>query len=131
MKSTNEKRIARTERLKSIRLLLGFTQKQFAERLEMSREGYQKLERGENNISLDVLEKLKTVYGVSADYLLYGEFQDEEKMWHMLKNCSETTKLEMLIRLIGYFTALGNPSFSGGGFDFEKLLREMSTWSRQ
>lgn len=131
MKSTNEKRIARTERLKSIRLLLGFTQKQFAEKLGMSREGYQKLERGENNISLDVLEKLKTVYGVSADYLLYGEFQDEEKMWYMLKNCSETTKLEMLIRLIGYFTLSGKPSFSEREFDFEKIFKEISTWNGQ
>ncbi|MBD5541615.1 MAG: helix-turn-helix transcriptional regulator [Lachnospiraceae bacterium] len=131
MKNTNEKRIARTERLKSIRLLLGFTQKQFAERLGMSREGYQKLERGENNISLDVLEKLKTVYGVSADYLLYGEFQDEEKMWYMLKNCSETTKLEMLIRLIGYFTSSGSSSFSEKEFDFEKLFKEISTWNGQ
>ncbi len=131
MKNTNEKRTARTERLKSIRLLLGFTQKQFAERLGMSREGYQKLERGENNISLDVLEKLKTVYGVSADYLLYGEIQDEEKMWYMLKNCSETTKLEMLIRLIGYFTSSGNPSFSEREFDFEKLFKEISIWNGQ
>lgn len=131
MKSTNEKKIARTERLKSIRLLLGFTQKQFAERLGMSREGYQKLERGENNISLDVLEKLKTIYGVSADYLLYGEFQEEEKMWYMLKNCSEITKLEILIRLIGYFTASETPSFSEKEFDFEKFFKEMSTWRKQ
>lgn len=117
--------------MKSIRLLSGTTQKQFAERLGMSREGYQKLERGENNISLEVLEKLKTIYGVSADYLLYGEFQDEEKMWYMLKNCSETTKLEMLIRLIGYFTTSRNSSFPEKEFDFEKLFKEMETWDGQ
>lgn len=97
----------------------------------MSREGYQKLERGVNNVSLDVLEKLKTVYGVSADYLLYGEFQDEEKIWYMLKNCSETTKLEILVRLVGYFTALGNSSFPEKEFDFERLFKEIETGDGQ
>ena len=46
----------------------------------------------------------------------------------MLKNCSETTKLEMLIRLIGYFTTSRNSSFPEKEFDFEKLFKEMETW---
>ena len=49
-------------------------------------------------------------------------------MWYMLKNCSETTKLEMLIRLIGYFTTSRNSSFPEKEFDFEKLFKEMETW---
>lgn len=114
--------------MKSIRLLLGITQKQFAEKLGMSREGYQKLERGENNISMEVLEKLKTVYGISADYLLYGDFQDKEQIWCMLKNCSETTKLEIMIRLIGYFTASRKILFSDSEFEVKAFLKEITMW---
>lgn len=128
MKNANEKKKDRTERLKAIRLLLGFTQKQFAEKLGMSREGYQKLERGENNISMEVLEKLKTVYGISADYLLYGDFQDGEQIWCMLKNCSEITKLEIMIRLISYFTASRKILFSDSEFDLETFLKEITKW---
>lgn len=127
MKNTKENKKDRTERLKAIRLLLGYTQKQFAEKLEMSREGYQKLERGENNISMEVLEKLKTVYGISADYLLYGDFQDGEQIWNRLKNCSENTKLEIMIRLISYFTASRKIIFSESEFDLETFLREIAS----
>jgi len=127
LKNTKENKKDRTERLKAIRLLLGYTQKQFAEKLEMSREGYQKLERGENNISMEVLEKLKTVYGISADYLLYGDFQDGEQIWNRLKNCSENTKLEIMIRLISYFTASRKIIFSESEFDLETFLREIAS----
>ena len=112
MKNTNDIKKERTERMKELRLLLGMTQKQFAEGLGISREGYQKLERGENNISMDVLEKVKYVYGISADYLLYGEFQDETTIWNMIQNSSETAKLEIMIRLIEYFTASRKSVFS-------------------
>lgn len=124
MKNTNDIKKERTERMKSVRMLLGMTQKQFAEGLGISREGYQKLERGENNISMDVLEKLKYVYGISADYLLYGEFQDEKMILEMIQNSSETAKLEIMIRLIEYFTASRKSLFSKSEFSLEALIRE-------
>lgn len=106
-------------------MLLGLTQKQFAEALGMSREGYQKLERGENNISTDVLEKMYHIYGISADYLLYGKFQDEEKVWDMVRNCSETAKMDIMIRLIAYFTASKKAVYSGSDFNMEAFLQEV------
>ena len=125
MKNTNDIKKERTERMKELRLLLGMTQKQFAEGLGISREGYQKLERGENNISMDVLEKLKYVCGISADYLLYGEFQDETTIWNMIQNSSETAKLEIMIRLIEYFTASRKSVFSRTEFSLEAFFREI------
>lgn len=125
VENTNVSKEARTERLKAIRLLLGLTQKQFADGLGMTREGYQKLENGQNNISLEVLERLKSVYGISADYLLYGEFQDEEKMWYMIKNCSEITKLEIMVRLIEYFTDSRKKLFGQGEFELREFLNEL------
>ena len=106
MKNTMNEKNERHLRMRKIRLLLGLTQKQFAESLGMSREGYQKVERGENKLSLDVLERMKTVYGVSADYLLYGDLKDTKTAWELLQDCSDNTKFEIVIRLIRYFTIL-------------------------
>lgn len=126
LKNTNDKRKERTERIKAVRMLLGLTQKQFAEALGMSREGYQKLERGENNISTDVLEKLNDVYGISADYLLYGEFQNEEKVWNMIRNCSETAKMDIMIRLIAYFTASRKIIYPNFDFSLEDFIKKVN-----
>lgn len=119
--NTSEIKKERAERLKTIRLLAGLTQKQFAAQLGMSREGYQKLECGCNNISLDVLEGLKRVYGVSADYLLYGELQEEEKIWDMLSNCSEATRLEVLVRLVEYFSSTEEGLFGQKDFSVKNI----------
>lgn len=126
LKNTNDNKRKRTERIKAVRMLLGLTQKQFAEALGMSREGYQKLERGENNISTDVLEKLNHVYGISADYLLYGEFQNEEKVWNMVRNCSETAKMDIMIRLIAYFTTSRKVMYPDSDFSLEDFLKKVN-----
>lgn len=123
-KNTSEIKKERAERLKTIRLLAGLTQKQFAAQLGMSREGYQKLECGYNNISLDVLEGLKRVYGVSADYLLYGELQEEEKIWDMLSNCSEATRLEVLVRLVEYFSSTEEGLFGQKDFSVKSIPKQ-------
>lgn len=115
-KNTNEVKKERAERVKEVRLLTGLTQREFAEGLQMSREGYQKLECGYNNVSLDVLEGLKKQYGVSSDYLLYGEVQEEEKIWEQLGNCSEATRLEVLVRLFDYFSKTEKGLFSRKDF---------------
>lgn len=126
LKKTKYNKRERTERIKAVRMLLGLTQKQFAETLGMSREGYQKLERGENNISTDVLEKLNHIYGISADYLLYGDFQDEEKVWNMVRNCSETAKMDIMIRLIAYFTTSRKVIYPDSGFSLEDFLKKVN-----
>lgn len=131
LKNAKENKRERTERIKTVRMLLGLTQRQFAETLGMSREGYQKLERGENNISTDVLEKLNHIYGISADYLLYGDFQDEEKVWNMVCNCSETAKMDIMIRLIAYFTTSRKVMYPDSGFSLEDFLKQMNIKDKQ
>lgn len=131
-KNTNEVKKERGQRVKEIRLMTGLTQKEFARELRMSREGYQKLECGYNNVSLDVLEGLKRVYGVSSDYLLYGELQKEEKIWEQLENCSEATRLDVLLRLVEYFSAADKGLFKREDGQGELLgLRETLMQDRQ
>lgn len=125
LRNTDEKKKGQNIRIKEIRLFFGLTQKQFAESLGMSREGYQKLERGVNNLSLDVLERMKRIYGVSSDYLLFGDSKDTETMWGIVQGCSENTKLEIVVRLIEYFTMSRSISFSEGQFKLDKFMEEI------
>ncbi len=131
LKNTREEKNGRNNRMRELRLMFGLTQKQFAESLGMSREGYQKIERGENNLSLDVLESMKKVYGISSDYLLYGDLKDTETAWELLQDCSEYTKFEIVIRLIQYFTASRNLSSIGDAFGVEEFVGEIANRGNQ
>ncbi len=61
------------EKLKIARLTKGWTQEELAEKLGYSTNGYAKLERGENGISLEKLEKLAEVLEVELTQLLDQE----------------------------------------------------------
>lgn len=46
------------------------SQASLAKILGISQTGYSKYETGENNVPLDILIRLSTLYGTSVDYLL-------------------------------------------------------------
>jgi helix-turn-helix domain-containing protein len=50
-----------------------WTQEEMAERMEMSKNGYAKIERGESKLSLERLEKLASVLGVDIIELICRE----------------------------------------------------------
>lgn len=57
-------------RLKTIRRINGYTQKQIAELLNITQRTYSKYETGELSIKISQLSKLSNFYKVSTDYLL-------------------------------------------------------------
>ncbi len=57
-------------RLRDLREDHDLTQKQLAEKLDMSQTGYSKYETGENDVPTHVLLKLAALYRTSVDYLL-------------------------------------------------------------
>lgn len=59
-----------SERLKSLRLATGKTQKEIAEQLSILPEAYRRWENGRSNPKKDSLEKLAKVFNVSVSYLL-------------------------------------------------------------
>ena len=91
-------------RVRQIRENIGLTQEQFAERLGISLSAYNKIERAENQISLEILRRLNKELSISADYVLYGTQKKEEEAWQIIQCCSEYDKLLLLIRLLAYFT---------------------------
>ena len=58
------------ERLKILRLEAKLTQKEIAEKLNISQKGYSYWERGEREPNNDSLQKLANIFNVSTDYLL-------------------------------------------------------------
>ena len=62
------------ERLRKRRLDLGVTQESVAEQVGITLRWYQRIERGENTVSVDTLLALSRVLSVSLDYLMFGSF---------------------------------------------------------
>jgi transcriptional regulator with XRE-family HTH domain len=58
------------QRLRDLREDLDINQTEFAKILGMSQTGYSKYETGENDIPVEILEKLADIYHTSTDYLL-------------------------------------------------------------
>ncbi len=99
-------KVSIANRLRKIRMSAGLTQEQFAELLDVSLSAYKKIESSENQISINGLRKIVTELNVSADYVLFGKYENFEDTWKMVMNCSEDDKLFLLFRLINYFTTV-------------------------
>ena len=69
----------KAKRLKSIRDRHHLTQEKMAERLDISYSTYQRMESGRNNITIEHLEKLHKEFGVSSDYILFGNGMERRK----------------------------------------------------
>lgn len=59
-----------TERLKALRLEAGLTQKEIAQKLNMTQPAYAQWENGKRKPSAKTLEKFASFFDVSTDYLL-------------------------------------------------------------
>lgn len=65
-------------KLKALRMKKGATIVQLCEQLHMNHNTYAKYERNERDVSTDTLCKLADFYGVTTDYLLDRENNDDE-----------------------------------------------------
>lgn len=73
-KVTNNKEFA--ERLKNLRKKSGYSQKEFAELVNLHQVQYGRYERGDSRPYADTLTKIADALGVSTDYLLEGQEED-------------------------------------------------------
>lgn len=87
------------KRLRDIRCQLNLTQEQFAERLDISTQLYKKMETGENNISLNTLNKMKNKLNFSTDYLLFGERDTLLEVWNKALTLESIDKQLLLLKL--------------------------------
>lgn len=87
------------KRLRVIRNQLNLTQEQFAEKLDISTQLYKKMETGENNISLNTLNKMKNKLEFSTDYLLFGERDTLVDVWNKALTLESIDKQLLLLKL--------------------------------
>lgn len=59
-----------SERLKTLRLEAGYTQKEISKKIEVGQSAYVNYEKGDNKPRANRLEKLADIFGVSVSYLL-------------------------------------------------------------
>ena len=67
------------ERLQQLRKEKGISQEKLAEQLHVTRQAVSKWETGQSYPDLDNLGALSKLYGVTADYILYGEDTKTQK----------------------------------------------------
>ena len=92
------------KRLRDIRRKLNLTQEGFAEMLDISTQLYKKMELGENNISLNTLNKMKDKLDFSADYLLFGERDTLVDVWNRASTLESIDKQLLLLKLFSEVT---------------------------
>ena len=65
--------IAMGERIRLLRKTLGLNQEDFAEKLEMKQRVLSNIERGERELLGTEIKKLREVFKVNADWIVFGE----------------------------------------------------------
>ena len=66
-------------KIKELRILNRYSQKQIAELLEMQVTQYRRYENGERSIPIEVIIKIADIYDVSIDYLVGREEPEQQK----------------------------------------------------
>ena len=91
-------------RLRELREQLGYTQEQFAEKLDISVSTVKKMETGEYNISVDTQRKLKETFrDISIEYLLFGSRKGVSDVWAQILVLDQWDKFLILQKLMAYF----------------------------
>lgn len=88
-----------SKRIASIREAKGFTQKQVADIFDMEQSNYSRLEKRGNKLTVEQLEKIAGVLGVSVVELLTGEAQKVEDSGRVKELEKRVEELEKTINL--------------------------------
>lgn len=121
--AASKEKIASGNRLKKFREQLGYTQEQFAEKLDISVSTVKKMESGEYNISLDTQRKLKkTFHNVSIEFLLFGEQENVNTLWTQILSLEEWERLIIFQKLLAYF-GLNDKIYANKEIDETKTKR--------
>ncbi len=60
-------------RIQQLRIQHGYTQEEFAKALNIDRSNLSRIESGRRGCSLDLLVQLSGIFGVTLDYLVFGQ----------------------------------------------------------
>ena len=90
-------------RVRAVREMNHLTQEQMAEKMGMnSTPHYQNIENGRNSVGYKHLKCLKTEFGVSSDFILFGETQDAEEFAFEFESLPAEEKVDTLMKILSY-----------------------------
>ena len=111
-------------RIRELRLLQGYTQAQFSEKINVSTNFLSEIENGKKGLSYETIINICTVFSISADYLLFGEKTQDKKTINIIDIANILT-LDELTTIIEYMLALKNLKQKGNDtFIIEKQTSE-------
>lgn len=95
------------ERVKSLRTQGGITQAELAEKIFVSESYIALIESGKRNPSSEIVTKLSGFFGVSADYLLNGDYSGDDSLrvgeWRSLARGRSPREIEGALKLVRSF----------------------------
>lgn len=92
------------KRLRDLRMKEGMTQDELSEKLGITKNAYQKIERGTNGAKIDTLIELAEIFKVSLDYIVCGkQLQMVESMISVLNESQQAFILATVSSMIKNF----------------------------
>lgn len=117
-------------RVKEVRRALNLKRGEFAEILSMSTSHLANIENGKRSVTVDNLYSMNKIFGVSADYILFGAgdmFPDREDEKTDIYSLSDSEKIVKMFQLYEYFTRYKRISYNNDDievFDFIQKVDE-------
>lgn len=95
------------KRIKQCRTEHGFTQEQFAEKINIAPNYLSQIENGKRGVNLDNIVNIANELGVTFDYLMssvnsdaINEFENEKKQWLALLEGRSPKERRLLINIV-------------------------------
>ena len=82
------------KRIRDLRTKAGMTQENISEKIGITKNAYQKIERGANGAKIDTLVELAEVFNVSLDYIVCGK--QSQTVESMISGLSENQQAFIL-----------------------------------
>ena len=92
-------------RIRELRLLQGYTQSQFSEKINVSTNFLSEIENGKKGLSYETIINICETFSISADYLLFGKKTPDKKTINLIDIANNFT-LDELSAVIEYMVAL-------------------------
>lgn len=83
--------------IKNLRMKAGMTQDSLSEKLGITKNAYQKIERGANGAKIDTLVRLAEIFNVSLDYIVCGK---QPQTLEQILNYTDEKQYEFIIATI-------------------------------
>lgn len=92
------------KRIKELRQKEGMTQDSLSEKLGITKNAYQKIERGANGAKIDTLVELAEIFNISLDYIVCGK--QTQTVESMISGLSENQQIFILEAVSGMIKSL-------------------------